>query len=278
MDTVNAAMSGAAQSVADAAQTVHASTPTSGTGTPLMNLATYLLYIECALIILLSVPVYVPYRKQLMEWIHYSPSLWKVRVIIFCINAFVAVLLGDTYLRLNRVTHQIAAIQAAHAQAVTGFPSAGATMAKAAGSLAGASTGSPIDASSHIANLNDLYTARFRGQRDFYILAFTLFCSTVLYQLHMLLIKMDKFRLQRDELRSKISVRKGSASPSSKSTGVVEGLSKSVKDASNKVVDKVDAILHLGAATAANGTAAIGAAPAEPGVAQKRTVYVTKEE
>ncbi|KND02996.1 uncharacterized protein SPPG_02069 [Spizellomyces punctatus DAOM BR117] len=152
-------------------------------------------------------------------------------------------------------------------------------MAKAAGSLAGATTGSPIDASSHIANLNDLYTARFRGQRDFYILAFTLFCSTVLYQLHMLLIKMDKYRLQRNELRSKMSPRKDSASSSSKTTGVVEGLSKTVKEASSKVVDKVDAILHHGAATAANGTSpAIGAAPAEPGVAQKRTVFVTKEE
>ncbi|KAI9106086.1 B-cell receptor-associated protein 31-like-domain-containing protein [Phlyctochytrium arcticum] len=209
MEAVKSAMSGAASTFAGAASTVHAASPTSGTGTPLMNLASYLLYLECALILILSVPVYVPYRKQLMEFIHYSPSLWTFRVVIFCVNAFVAILLGDTYLRLNTVTRQIEAIQIAHTQAMTGsVGAAGVNQAANTFATGGAPAGAAFDASAQMTSLNDLHSSRFRGQRDFYILAFTLFCSTVLFQLHLLLIKMDKFRLQRDELRTKHGVRK----------------------------------------------------------------------
>ncbi|KAI8918499.1 hypothetical protein PhCBS80983_g03588 [Powellomyces hirtus] len=260
----------AASTMAQAAQSIHASTPANGAGTPLMNLASYLLYSECALILLLSMPFYVPYRRQVLEWIHYSPRLWTVRVVIVCIHAFVAILLADTYLRLNRTTLQIEGIQAAHANALAG----------AAGAVPGATPGiaNTVDASGHISNLNDLFSARFRGQRDFYVLAFTLFCSTVLFQLHMLLIKMDKFRSQRDDLKEKLTSRRpGSAT--TKHAGVAETLTSSVKNATHMVADKVDSILHPHPNVPATVAKVGVVAPAESdNITTQRVVYTTKQE
>ncbi|KAJ3140263.1 hypothetical protein HDU90_008490 [Geranomyces variabilis] len=296
MSGMAGAAGAAAATMAQAAQTVHASTPSSGAGTPLMTLATYLLYAECALIILLSVPLYVPYRRQVLEWIHYSPRLWTLRVVIGCVHAFVAILLADTYLRLNRTTLQIEAIQASHAQAMAAPAMAAAGMGGmgANPALAGqAAQGihSAVDSSGHIANLNDLFSARFRGQRDFYVLAFTLFCSTVLFQLHLLLIKMDKFRTQRDELLEK--ARLANSPPSSAtlttksaSPSVAEQISASVKNASQAISGQVDAMLHPGAHTANATVIAPRVAPAESpadvpapaAVVQQRAVYTVKQD
>lgn len=71
--TMEAAATAAAQG-ASAASKVNASTPTTGTGTPLMIVVTYLLYVQCALIVLLALPYHVPYRKELMQYIHNSPK------------------------------------------------------------------------------------------------------------------------------------------------------------------------------------------------------------
>ncbi|KAJ3159002.1 hypothetical protein HDU86_002171 [Geranomyces michiganensis] len=297
---MSAAMAGAAAAtMAQAAQTVHASTPSSGSGTPLMTLATYLLYAECALIILLSVPLYVPYRRQLLEWIHYSPRLWTVRVVIGCVHAFVAILLADTYLRLNRTTLQIEGIQASHAHAM-----AAPAMAAAAAANGGfppqqqmpmvppvPTAHSAVDSSGHMANLNDLFSARFRGQRDFYVLAFTLFCSTVLFQLHLLLIKMDKFRAERDALLAKEQARLApltkspAAGAATTPSSVTEQISASVKNASNAISGQVDALLHPNGTTTRNNTAVVSAPTntpaksAEPAaVVQQRVVYTTKQE
>ncbi|KAJ3174562.1 hypothetical protein HDU87_007044 [Geranomyces variabilis] len=306
MSGMAGAAGAAAATMAQAAQTVHASTPSSGAGTPLMTLATYLLYAECALIILLSVPLYVPYRRQVLEWIHYSPRLWTLRVVIGCVHAFVAILLADTYLRLNRTTLQIEAIQASHAQAMAAPTMAAAGMggmgANPAAALAGqAAQGihSAVDSSGHIANLNDLFSARFRGQRDFYVLAFTLFCSTVLFQLHLLLIKMDKFRAQRDELIEKArlanlpppSTTTTSTRTTTKSSApsVAEQISASVKNASHAISGQVDAMLHPGAHTAnatvvaprvapAESPADVVSPPAPAAVVQQRAVYTVKQD
>ncbi|KAI9014734.1 hypothetical protein BC832DRAFT_537191 [Gaertneriomyces semiglobifer] len=255
MDSVNAA----AQNFAGATSAVHASTPTAGGGTPLMALASYLLYAECALILLLSVPVYVPYRRQLLEWIHYSPRLWTLRVVIFSINAFVLVLLGDTYLRLNRLTTQIENLQAAQTfQTMPGVGlarSAGAAIAQQA-----ATATSHVDSSGSIANLNDLFSARFRGQRDFYILAFTLFCSTVLFQLHLILIKMDKFRQQRNELRRQYGVRSSSpqraaqkqATVTDQAAGMASNAANTVNNKAASMVNQASDITTAASTTASN--------------------------
>ncbi|KAI8821853.1 uncharacterized protein EV422DRAFT_527288 [Fimicolochytrium jonesii] len=299
MDIVNAAMGGAASNLHQAANTVHASTPAHGGGTPLMALASYMMYSEAALILLLSVPIYIPYRRQLMEWLHYSPSLWTFRVIIVCIHAFVGILLADTYLRLNRISLQIEGIQAAHAQVMTG----GAAIPGATPGYPSAATmAPPIDASGNVSNLNDLFSAKFRGQRDFYVLAFTLFCSAVLLNLHMVLIKMDKFRAQRNDLKQKLNALRsfpassanliddGAPAPSVTETAanqankVATGITSTVKNATNIVADKMDSLLHhrasqpeiaLGTAPVAQNIDAV-AAPAESVV--QRTTYVVPQE
>jgi len=236
------------QAAYSAAGKVNASTPTTGTGTPLMLVVSYLLYTECALIILLSVPFHVPYRRELMLWLHNSPKLWQVRVVIVCVNAFLAVLLADTYLRLDKISAQITALQARH---LNPNPM-GATMPGAA-----ATTGQILDASSTTGNLNDLYSSRFRGQRDFYVISFTLFCSTVLYQLHLLLIKLGKYRQERNDLRQRLFPNRypqknaaQQAADAVKHT-VQEGV-QSVKNAGSAVAGAVDAVVH-GKAAAAEG-------------------------
>lgn len=204
-----------------------------------MALAANMMYAECALILLLSVPIYVPYRRQLMEWVHYSPRLWTLRVIIVCVHAFVAILLADTYLRLNRITLQIEGIQAAHAKAILHATNAG--VAQGAGLPIGGAAAPAVDASGNISNLNDLFSAKFRGQRDFYVLAFTLFCSTVLFNLHMVLIKSDKYRAQKNELKQKLkdlSKKMGSIEKSSP-TGDAE-LVKDVTDEPSSVIASFD--------------------------------------
>lgn len=231
---------------ANAASKINASTPTTGTGTPLMILVTYLLYIECALIVLLALPYHVPYRRELMQVLHSSPRLWQLRVIFVCINVTLGVLLGDTYLRLDRTTAQITALQAQH---LVGTP--------------GAAAGAPMDASSHVTNLSELFSARFRGQRDFYVISFTLFCSTVLYQLHLLLIKLGRYRQERNDLRTRLYPSKYPAQQSAADVvkarveeaaqTVVDAKNRSIQtvvDAKNKVVDTVTGAVHGKAASA----------------------------
>ncbi|KAJ3024152.1 hypothetical protein HKX48_005552 [Thoreauomyces humboldtii] len=253
-----------------AASTPHASTPASGTGTPLMNLATYLLWAECAAILALSVPVYVPYRRQVMEWIQHSPRLWTLRVIVVCVHAFVAILLGDTYLRLNRTTLQIQSIQAAQAQNLAGAAGGVPGQIGAQGGFT-----APTDAT------GPLYSARFRAQRDLQILGFTLFCSVVLGQLYLLICKMDRFRNERDELRARLN-------PESVETPSA-GIAASIRNATHAVTDKVDALLHHNAplvehqvpAVSTNARATLVTpvvAPAESdNVVQQRVVYAQQE-
>jgi len=188
-------MEGVQQAAATAAENINATTPTTGTGTPLMMVVSYILYAQCALIILLSLPYNVPYRKELLLWLRNSPSLWQVRVAYACVNAFLLVLLGDTYLRLDRVAAQISALQMQHLAA---HPMAGAA---------------PVATSAHqtTGGLHDLYSNRFRGQRDFYVIAFSLFTSTVLWQLTHVLIKLGRYADQRDELLKRVDPEKYNA-------------------------------------------------------------------
>jgi len=236
-------MEGMQAAAAGAASKINASTPTTGTGTPLMIVVSYLLYTECALILALSVPFHVPYRRELMLWLHNSPNLWQVRVVMVCVNAFLGVLLADTYLRLDKIAAQIAALQLQH------LSSPGAPMGQQV-------PGNMMDASHTTGGLSELYSSRFRGQRDFYVISFTLFCSTVLYQLHILLIKLGRYRQERNDLRAKLYPGKypqqtlaQSAAESVRST--VQGGVQSVKDAGAAVADKIDSVVHGTAATAA---------------------------
>ncbi|KAJ3050275.1 hypothetical protein HK097_008763 [Rhizophlyctis rosea] len=225
---MEAAATAAAQG-ASAASKVNASTPTTGTGTPLMIVVTYLLYVQCALIVLLALPYHVPYRKELMQYIHNSPKLWQIRVVFVCINATLGVLLADTFLRLDRTTAQITALQSQHLSGIN--PGAAPAM----------------DASSHVTSLSELFSSRFRGQRDFYVISFTLFTSTVLYQLHLLLIKLGRYRQERNELRTRLYPSKYPPQQSA-----AEVVKQRVAGATQAVIDAKDRAINTVAATAAD--------------------------
>ncbi|KAJ3285107.1 hypothetical protein HK104_009643 [Borealophlyctis nickersoniae] len=252
MEAVTNIASSAAGAAADAATKVHAASPATGTGTPLMTAVTWILYLEGAMIIAMALPYHVPYRREVLEWIKFSPRLWQVRVIIVCVCGFLMVLLGDTYLRLNRVVNQINLLQyqAANSGVTGGAP----------GAVPGAA---PLDGTSHVTSTSELFAARFRGQRDFYVIGFALFCAQVLNQLMNLLIKLGKYRQERNEMRSKLYPSKYPPQQPSGIENVAQAVKEGVSSASQMVAAevqdikaKVDGLVH--------GQAAVAEGPVAP--------------
>lgn len=59
----------------------------------------------------------------------------------------------------------------------------------------------PID----LYTAENLYAQRNRVQRDFFILAFSIFESIILYQLQMVLLRMGRYRKERNALAAQVS-------------------------------------------------------------------------
>ncbi|TPX57286.1 hypothetical protein SpCBS45565_g08243 [Spizellomyces sp. 'palustris'] len=137
----------------------------SNSGTPLMSLVTYLLFAEGAAIIFLSLPFQIKFRRTLVELLVTSPVLKTTRTVCVTICGFVAFLLLDTVRRLNRLYSR-----------------------------------KPVD----LYTAENLYSQRNRVQRDFFILSFTLFCAVILYQLQMVLLRMGRYRKERNALEQQV--------------------------------------------------------------------------
>ncbi|TPX62870.1 hypothetical protein PhCBS80983_g00091 [Powellomyces hirtus] len=133
--------------------------------TPLMQVITYLLIAEAAGIIFLSLPFQIKFRRTLAELLVTSPMLSTLRIVFLTICGFLSFLLVDNVLRLQRV----------HAR-------------------------KPID----LFTAENLYSQRNRLQRDLFVLAFTLFCAIVLYQIQLLLLRMGRYRKQRNALADQV--------------------------------------------------------------------------
>ncbi|KAI9093086.1 B-cell receptor-associated protein 31-like-domain-containing protein [Phlyctochytrium arcticum] len=137
----------------------------SQSGTPLMSLVTNLLITEAAAIIFLSLPFQIKFRRSLVEWLVTSPILRTTRTVFVTIFGFIAFLLLDSARRLNRLYARKA-----------------------------------LD----LVSAENLYAQRNRVQRDFFLLCFTLFCALVLYQLQMVLLRMGRYRKERNALINQV--------------------------------------------------------------------------
>ncbi|KAJ3044212.1 hypothetical protein HDV00_002890 [Rhizophlyctis rosea] len=134
-------------------------------GSPLINGITLLLLLECALIILFSLPFQMKFRRTFSEILVTSPNLKTVRTVFVTVWVILALMLLDNILRLARLQHRTAV---------------------------------------------DLYTAqqlhgqKARRQRDFFILSFTLFNAVALYQIVLLLLRMGRYRKERNAFEDQI--------------------------------------------------------------------------
>ncbi|KAI9017804.1 B-cell receptor-associated protein 31-like-domain-containing protein [Gaertneriomyces semiglobifer] len=134
-------------------------------GTPLMSLVTYLLFAEASAIVFLSLPFQIKYRRSIAEFLITSPILKTFRTITLTTFSFVLLLLVDNLRRLNRLYNR-----------------------------------RPVD----LLTAENLHGQRTRAQRDFFILSFTLFCAVVLYQLQMVLLRMGRYRKERNALAEQV--------------------------------------------------------------------------
>ncbi|KAJ3007555.1 hypothetical protein HKX48_009056 [Thoreauomyces humboldtii] len=137
----------------------------AGSSTPLMSLITYLLFAEATTIIFLSLPFQMKFRRTITEWFVTSPLLSTLRVVFVTLCVILSLIFGDNLLRLQRL----------HAR-------------------------KPID----LLTAENLYGQRNRLQRDLFIIAGTLFCAVVLYQIQLLVLRMGKYRKQRNALDAQV--------------------------------------------------------------------------
>ncbi|KAJ3093101.1 hypothetical protein HK102_009534 [Quaeritorhiza haematococci] len=154
--------------------------------TPLMSVVVYVLAFNSLCILFLSLPFHIRYRRSLIEFLSTSSALQKVRTGFGIAHTFVAILFLDNLYRLYSISETLTgAIESATSGA--------------------AGTGGKLDHDT----LTDLFSRRFRSQRDFYILGFTLYTALVLYCLHLMVLRMGRYRKERDALKNKVGERDG---------------------------------------------------------------------
>lgn len=114
-------------------------------------------------------------------------SLKTTRTVYLTIFGFLTLLLVDTVRRLNRLYHRKPIGRC--------FLQLGAHCARCLTNWA---------CLQDILTAENLYSQRNRVQRDFFILAFTIFEAIILYQLQMVLLRMGRYRKERNALAAQV--------------------------------------------------------------------------
>ncbi|KAJ3156700.1 hypothetical protein HDU86_003924 [Geranomyces michiganensis] len=132
---------------------------------PLMTAITYTLVAEAAAIIFLSLPFQIKFRRTIAELLVTSPVLSTLRIVFITTCGFLTTMLGDKFLRLQRL----------NARTPT-----------------------------NVFTAENMHATRNGLQRDLFVLASTLFCAVVLYQVELLLLRMGRYRKQRNALADQV--------------------------------------------------------------------------
>jgi hypothetical protein len=143
--------------------------------TPFIGPISYLLVGHCVTITFLSLPSF-PLRRQIVEKISRGQNkvLNRVRFVYIILHVFILLLFIDDLRRMRDLSNQI-----------------GRNYDK-----------NRVDN----ATISDLSKRLHKAQRDFYILIFTLFCAVITYLLHLLVLKMENYRLKYLELKEMYNV------------------------------------------------------------------------
>jgi hypothetical protein len=142
--------------------------------TPFILAITYILLIQCILIIYLAVPWRVPFRRTIVEKFTTSNNslLNKFRFCYGVLQVFIALLFADNLRQMK--------LQSEHVDRVYKFPTSQEVIAETTKRL-------------------------HKLQRDFYILIFTLFTGVVLYLLHLVVLRCGRYRKERNVLRESVA-------------------------------------------------------------------------
>ena len=142
--------------------------------TPFILAITYILGVQCILILYLAVPWRVPFRRTIVEKFTTSNNglLNKIRFSYGILQVFIALLFADNIRQLRFLGEQVDRIYQ--------FPTSQEVIAETTKRL-------------------------HKTQRDFYILIFTLFTGIVLYLLHLVVLRSGRYRKERNALRETVS-------------------------------------------------------------------------
>lgn len=133
--------------------------------TPFIGAISYLLIGHGLTITYLALP-YVPFRRHVIERLAHSTSkmLYRLRFVYIVLHIFIAMLFIDNLKRMNYLKFQV--------------------------------NKAYEDTRTDNSTLSDFSKRLHKAQRDFYILAFTLFCAFITYLLHLLVLKMEHYRTE----------------------------------------------------------------------------------
>jgi len=142
--------------------------------TPFIAIISYILVFQCLLILYLAVPWRVPFRRTLIEKLTSSNNglLNKIRFCYGILQVFIALLFADNIRNLKYLNEQV--------DRVYKFPTSQEIIAETTKRL-------------------------HKTQRDFYILAFTLYCGIVVYLLHLVVLRSGRYRKERNVLRETVA-------------------------------------------------------------------------
>ncbi|ORX46609.1 hypothetical protein BCR36DRAFT_413916 [Piromyces finnis] len=143
--------------------------------TPFIGPISYLLIGHCVTITFLSLPSF-PLRRQIVEKIARGQNkiLNRIRFVYIILHVFILLLFVDNLKRMSYLKEQVG-------KAYT-------------------------DNRTDNATLSDFSKRLHKSQRDFYILIFTLFCAIITYLLHLLVLKMENYRIKYLELKEMYNV------------------------------------------------------------------------
>ncbi|KAG4090531.1 hypothetical protein H8356DRAFT_1713101 [Neocallimastix lanati (nom. inval.)] len=142
--------------------------------TPFIAIISYILVFQCILILYMAVPWRVPFRRTIIEKFTTSNFglLNKIRFAYGVLQVFIALLFCDNIRNLKNCNEQVdRAYKSSTSQDV---------IAEATKRL-------------------------HKTQRDFYILAFTLYCGIVVYLLHLVVLRSGRYRKERNGLRETVA-------------------------------------------------------------------------
>ncbi|RKP01371.1 hypothetical protein CXG81DRAFT_25920 [Caulochytrium protostelioides] len=167
-----------------------------------MTVVQYFLCTEAALVLLISVPINIPVRRRVLDFLRNNPRLKKLRWAYHSLNAFWLFLFVDAAIRLRSTDSKILALTGDYGDG--NVAQSGAPMTGGAGAPAG--TAAPMAAAAgggfNVMALQNLNSQRYHLLSDLYVLAFTLFCSLVLWQLQLTMMRMGRYREERNALRA----------------------------------------------------------------------------
>lgn len=142
--------------------------------TPFIAVISYILVFQCLLILYMAVPWRVPFRRTIIEKFTTSNYglLNKIRFCYGILQVFIALLFADNIRQLKYLNEQV--------DRVYKFPTSQEVIAETTKRL-------------------------HKTQRDFYILAFTIYCGIVVYLLHLVVLRSGRYRKERNALRETVA-------------------------------------------------------------------------